>query len=67
MKKRLDIRNGYLYSGVIGNLDEDGFLKITDRKKEIFKQSGGKNTAPAVIDSKINYLGANRSIQRILF
>ncbi|MBL4605929.1 MAG: long-chain fatty acid--CoA ligase [Flavobacteriaceae bacterium] len=49
---RETIKNGYLHSGDIGEIDADGFLKITDRKKEIFKTSGGKYIAPAVLESE---------------
>ena len=45
------IKDGYLHSGDIGEIDSEGFLKITDRKKEIFKTSGGKYIAPTVIES----------------
>ncbi|WP_347174402.1 AMP-dependent synthetase/ligase [Polaribacter uvawellassae] len=47
------IIDGYLHTGDIGTLDEEGFLKITDRKKEMFKTSGGKYIAPAVLESAL--------------
>ncbi len=45
------IKNGFMHTGDIGTIDEDGFLKITDRKKEIFKTSGGKYIAPSIIEA----------------
>jgi long-chain acyl-CoA synthetase len=45
--------NGWLYTGDIGMLINNKFLKITDRKKEIFKTSGGKYVAPQPIENKM--------------
>jgi len=55
--------NGYLHTGDIGTIDKEGFLKITDRKKEMFKTSGGKYIAPAVIESELKQ---SRFIEQIM-
>jgi len=47
------IKDGWFYTGDIGEWVEGRFLKITDRKKEIFKTAGGKYVAPQVVENKM--------------
>lgn len=47
------IKDGWLYTGDIGEIIDNKFLKIVDRKKEMFKTSGGKYVVPAQIESKM--------------
>ncbi|MEL4307662.1 AMP-dependent synthetase/ligase [Joostella sp. CR20] len=62
-KTKEALEGGYFHTGDIGEIDADGFLKITDRKKEIFKTSGGKYVAPQLIE---NLMKQSRFIEQIM-
>ncbi|WP_426484386.1 AMP-dependent synthetase/ligase [Flavobacterium sp. 2] len=57
------LQDGYFHTGDIGEIDSEGFLKITDRKKEMFKTSGGKYIAPQIIE---NAMKQSRFIEQIM-
>ncbi len=57
------LKDGYFHTGDIGTLDKEGFLKITDRKKEMFKTSGGKYIAPQLLE---NSMKQSRFIEQIM-
>ena len=71
-----DIKDGWFYTGDVGKVDEDGFVFITGRKKEIYVSSAGKNIAPLVIEetmksipliSQCFLIGDNRKFCSALF
>jgi long-chain acyl-CoA synthetase len=49
------IRDGWLYTGDLGEIDSDGYLRIVGRKKELLVLSTGKKIAPALIESKLSH------------
>lgn len=57
------LKDGYFHTGDIGEIDNEGFLKITDRKKEMFKTSGGKYVAPQLLE---NTFKQSRFIEQIM-
>lgn len=63
-QKTAEVMTGdYFHTGDIGEIDSEGFLKITDRKKEIFKTSGGKYIVPQYIE---NEMKQSRFIEQIM-
>lgn len=63
MTREAFTEDGYFKTGDIGHIDEEGFLHITDRKKEMFKTSGGKYIAPQIIE---NMAKASKFIEQIM-
>ena len=63
LTKEVMNEEGYFHTGDIGELVEGEFLKITDRKKEIFKTSGGKYVAPQVLE---NVFKESRFIEQVM-
>jgi long-chain acyl-CoA synthetase len=55
--------DGYFHTGDIGEIDAEGFLRITDRKKEMFKTSGGKYVAPQLLENRFKQ---SRFIEQIM-
>ncbi|WP_234110678.1 MULTISPECIES: AMP-dependent synthetase/ligase [Chryseobacterium] len=63
MTREAFTEDGYFKTGDIGHIDDEGYLHITDRKKEMFKTSGGKYVAPQVIE---NLAKASKFIEQIM-
>lgn len=57
------LKDGYFHTGDIGEIGSDGILKITDRKKEMFKTSGGKYVAPQLLENRFKQ---SRFIEQIM-
>ena len=57
------IKDGYFYTGDLGSLSDDNFLKITGRKKEMFKTSGGKYVVPTLLEDTLKQ---SRFIEQVM-
>ncbi|MCR9227369.1 MAG: AMP-dependent synthetase/ligase [Flavobacteriaceae bacterium] len=63
-EKTAEVMTGaYFHTGDIGEIDAEGFLRITDRKKEMFKTSGGKYVAPQLLENRFKQ---SRFIEQIM-
>ena len=63
-EKTAEVMTGeYFHTGDIGEIDSEGFLRITDRKKEMFKTSGGKYVAPQLLENRFKQ---SRFIEQIM-
>jgi len=56
-------KDGFFHTGDIGEFDQEGFLRITDRKKEMFKTSGGKYVAPQLLENRMKQ---SRFIEQVM-